>query len=619
MKNLIRTALSLMLCLVVCSFLSPTALAETIASGTSGDNLNWNLDNEGTLFISGYGDLTSSDGWSEHIESIKTIVIEQEPAEAAQETAEQAKDDAEAAAESVSQSPAQIETNKQDIDDLKSALDSHEKKIVTRNLFVDSLDVSNATGISIDIDNHTYRITTTRNGVNLGAWIKAIDVSNLIGERIYISLTMQNATFNETARLMINTFSKADGTANGTQKNVTLTNGQRINTYFDVVVENSYIMFGLYSPATSIASGNSWEIANVQCELNTHTPYVPHEVITIVELLSPELFGAIGDGITDDSAPIQDYINTGLSVTFPNAKTYVCSNIEVNTRHSINLNGATLITKTDAPIFITSHLTSAVNRVHIFNGFLQGDSQDASKTHQSLIYLSCFYSTFENLHFSNCYEGVHLIPRTNRSGKSTVENVFRNLKFNNCYHIGLKLAYESGITDNRIEGIFASAPAGAEANIYIGRSAGLIMSNVHLYGTPAKHIILRSTAHTIVSNAYIEGGYTHTGIDARLLRTLTVSNTIIIASNPNTIMFSAIDLGSETPGFRYVSLNGVTFESYKDLGIESVTPISLGTGCVATGSNLTINDIYNAIEDVDPDTGLTATRLIYPESVKLDS
>ena len=124
MKNLIRTVLTLMVCLVACSFLSPMVLAETIASGTSGDNLNWTLDNEGTLFISGYGDMTSSDGWSEHIERIKTIVIEQGAAAAAQEAAEQAKDDAEATAESVSQSAAQIETDKQDIGDLKSHLQS---------------------------------------------------------------------------------------------------------------------------------------------------------------------------------------------------------------------------------------------------------------------------------------------------------------------------------------------------------------------------------------------------------------------------------------------------------------------------------------------------------------
>ena len=104
-----------MVCFVVCSFLSPTELAETVTSGTSGDNLNWTMDNEGPLFISGYGDMISSDGWSEHIN-------EQGAAEAAQEAAEQAKDDAEVAAESVSQSVAQIETNKPEIGDLKSAI-----------------------------------------------------------------------------------------------------------------------------------------------------------------------------------------------------------------------------------------------------------------------------------------------------------------------------------------------------------------------------------------------------------------------------------------------------------------------------------------------------------------
>lgn len=139
MKNLISSVLTLIVCLVVCSFLSPTALAETIASGTSGDNLNWTLDNEGTLFISGYGDMTSSDGWSEHID-------EQGAAEAAQETAEQAKDDAEVAAESVSQSAAQIETNKQEIGELKSALSANTS--IRDSLTKTAMDTQLAVGVS---------------------------------------------------------------------------------------------------------------------------------------------------------------------------------------------------------------------------------------------------------------------------------------------------------------------------------------------------------------------------------------------------------------------------------------------------------------------------------------
>ncbi len=123
-----------MVCFVVCSFLSPTALAETIASGASGDNLNWTLDNEETLFISGYGDMTSSDGWSEHIN-------EQDATEAAQEAAEQTKDDAEAAAESVSQGAAQIETNKQDIDELRSAFDQIKDTYDDPNVLTDLQDL----------------------------------------------------------------------------------------------------------------------------------------------------------------------------------------------------------------------------------------------------------------------------------------------------------------------------------------------------------------------------------------------------------------------------------------------------------------------------------------------
>ncbi len=165
MKNIIHTALTLMLCLVVCSFLSPTALAETIASGTSGDNLNWTMDNEGPLFISGYGDMTSSDGWSEHIN-------EQGSTEAAQEAAEQAKDDVEAAAESVSQSAAQIETNKQDISDLKSAIgDKSSLNKDTKTNYVSAINEVNdhiltgiEEGVSDWLDAHLETAATVQDG-----------------------------------------------------------------------------------------------------------------------------------------------------------------------------------------------------------------------------------------------------------------------------------------------------------------------------------------------------------------------------------------------------------------------------------------------------------------------
>ena len=482
-------------------------------------------------------------------------------------------------------------------------------KLITRNLWKDSNDSVEYTGVSCVRCGTKYHVTITTAGANKGMKILGFDASNYVGKRIYINATMKNATFNATTRLRLNTRSKTTLAENGTQKLVTMTNGARVNTYFDVVQSDSYFVIGIYGPTSSTAVGNSWDIEDIQCEIGRHTSYIPHEVYSINGSLTPELFGAVGDGVTDDSGPIQDLMKADKSIVFPSQKTYICSNIELRDYQSVNLNGSMLKTTSDAPIFITSSSDDALNYLHIFNGHLSGDSSDNTKTAQQLIYLSSFYSTYENLTFRSCYVGLHLIPRTNGSDSSTVENVFRNLKFNSCYHTGLYLNYEGGITDSRVEGIFANAPTGALYNIYVGQAAGLIMSNLHLYGTPGQHIHIRSTAHTFIDNSYIEGSYMQYGIWARLTRTLTIANTIFIAARASTTMLKIDDLGASANGYRFASLNGITFESYADLGEESVTPISLGVGCKATGSNLVINDVYGSISDIDEATGLTAIRL----------
>ena len=59
MKTMLRFPLAMLLCLIVCLCIVPSAYAESVvASGTcgaEGDNLTWTLDNKGTLTISGTG------------------------------------------------------------------------------------------------------------------------------------------------------------------------------------------------------------------------------------------------------------------------------------------------------------------------------------------------------------------------------------------------------------------------------------------------------------------------------------------------------------------------------------------------------------------------------------
>ena len=60
MKKLTKKALSIALCVVILMstfIMDITASATIVESGTCGDNLTWTLDDEGTLTISGTGDM----------------------------------------------------------------------------------------------------------------------------------------------------------------------------------------------------------------------------------------------------------------------------------------------------------------------------------------------------------------------------------------------------------------------------------------------------------------------------------------------------------------------------------------------------------------------------------
>lgn len=83
-----RKIISVLLCvLLLASLLPMSAIADTTASGTCGDNLTWTLDGDGTLTISGTGamenyDLISDNGsyktsapWGECYSSITSVVI----------------------------------------------------------------------------------------------------------------------------------------------------------------------------------------------------------------------------------------------------------------------------------------------------------------------------------------------------------------------------------------------------------------------------------------------------------------------------------------------------------------------------------------------------------------
>ena len=87
MKNILHMILLILIVSSLCVCLSSVAFAEEVASGTCGENLTWVFDNEGTLTISGSGEMDNYERdysandkynmpWDSYRKDVKRVVIE---------------------------------------------------------------------------------------------------------------------------------------------------------------------------------------------------------------------------------------------------------------------------------------------------------------------------------------------------------------------------------------------------------------------------------------------------------------------------------------------------------------------------------------------------------------
>ncbi len=80
-KIMKKLAIVLILCAGLLGIMAVVSSAETVASGTCGDSLTWDLNDDGLLMISGTGDMDSfanvvNQPWYENRSAIKTVIIE---------------------------------------------------------------------------------------------------------------------------------------------------------------------------------------------------------------------------------------------------------------------------------------------------------------------------------------------------------------------------------------------------------------------------------------------------------------------------------------------------------------------------------------------------------------
>ncbi len=149
-------------------------------------------------------------------------------------------------------------------------------------------------------------------------------------------------------------------------------------------------------------------------------------VIGALGYVTPELFGAKGDGLTDDSKAIQQALLTGYPVLFAN-KTYLCKDIITKNVENVVLRG-------NGETVIKWNITSTEN-LRDFAGMISDDNLENTS------YLGKGNVCIENIIFDGNGNNITDFPVTNSFGLCVFlgrENVtVKNCTFRNCHCDGL--------------------------------------------------------------------------------------------------------------------------------------------------------------------------------------
>jgi parallel beta-helix repeat protein len=374
---------------------------------------------------------------------------------------------------------------------------------------------------------------------------------NTIGSR-YGSIDALNANFDAIETALENTLSR-DGTApNNINADLDMDSHSILNTetvFTDTIrTDNLYISNTLVVPSALAQATN----ANVV----QYTPAGTGAVTTTVQAklrqyVSVKDFGAVGDGVTNDTAAIQLAINSGSAVYFPKGTYVVASVLAVPTGMKLYANGDATILST-----ITS-VPSTYQEIFVATVAVSNISVQGLRFQTAQVAFSAF--GFQKL----------------------VTNL--DLLNNECQGCGLITTFE-GAANALIQGNYIHSPAHEGVfNDY----ARAIQISCGFSGT--------GTSNLNVSNNTILGSWTH-GIEvfggdvmasvvptnAKNINGVTVSGNIVKATAANTTSAGAIWFSQAAD----VTVTGNVCEAYWDVGID----FEACRNAVASGNTLRNNN-----------------------------
>lgn len=351
---------------------------------------------------------------------------------------------------------------------------------------------------------------------------------------------------------------------------------------------------------------------------------------------TPEMYGAVGNGIIDDTNAVRSAITNHSYVLFGCGKTYLLSEtITLNAPLVIDLNGSIIqLSETLLTPFTTTH--GSISPLTVKNGTIQGtrtapleafvtamndyytnelvgeytdngirnrmaqfiqtaESNDYACIAQLQcgIRLASYQSRFENLNFKDLDIGLFMDKRKNNDTRALNENKVMHCKFASCYVASIYSTATCKNADGYMEDIIMSGTNNLWG-LYMGCAGGWAIKNVKTYGTIANQVVLKGMDVTTVDGLKLLADCNNICVYGTLYSNAIISNSVISARISESQLLR-IDRNGPGSGDRYgnnrpVLLDGIVFVSEED--VSNVVPI-LGTATMLA-SNITYNDTHDA-------------------------